>query len=68
MAGPIGCRLAGQFEIARVRAKIDITPRALADDEVAALVDFMGALTGASTSNPLFGVPNTVPSELPVDK
>ena len=57
-----------RFEIARVRAKIDIAPRALADDEVAALVDFMGALTGASTSNPLFGVPNTVPSGLPVDK
>ncbi|CAI8235036.1 MAG: Cytochrome c551 peroxidase [SAR116 cluster bacterium] len=57
-----------RFEIARVRAKIDITPRALADDEVAALVDFMGALTGASTSNPLFGVPDTVPSGLPVDK
>ena len=57
-----------RFEIARVRAKIDIAPRALADDEVAALVDFMGALTGASTSNPLFGVPDTVPSGLPVDK
>ena len=57
-----------RFEIARVRAKIDITPRARADDEVAALVDFMGALTGASASNPLFGVPDTVPSGLPVDK
>ena len=57
-----------RFEIARVRAKIDIAPRALADDEVAALVDFMGALTGASASNPLFGVPDTVPSGLPVDK
>ena len=57
-----------RFEIARVRAKIDITPRALADDEVAALVDFMGALTGAMTSNPLFGVPDNVPSGLPVDK
>ena len=57
-----------RFEIARVRAKIDIAPRALADDEVAALVDFMGSLTGASVSNPLFGVPDNVPSGLPVDK
>ncbi|MBU74651.1 MAG: methylamine utilization protein MauG [Rhodospirillaceae bacterium] len=57
-----------RFEIARVRAKIDITPRALADDEVAALVAFMGALTGARTINPLFGVPDDVPSGLPVDK
>ena len=57
-----------RFEIARVRAKIDIKPRLLADDEVAALVDFMGSLTGASASNPLFGVPDNVPSGLPVDK
>ena len=57
-----------RFEIARVRAKIDIAPRLLADDEVAALVDFMGSLTGASVSNPLFGVPDNVPSGLPVDK
>ena len=57
-----------RFEIARVRAKIDITPRALADDEVAALVDFMDALTGAGTTRPLFGVPDSVPSGLPVDK
>ena len=57
-----------RFEIARVRAKIDIKPRLLADDEVAALVDFMGSLTGASVSNPLFGVPDNVPSGLPVDK
>ena len=56
-----------RFEIARVR-KIDIKPRLLADDEVAALVDFMGSLTGASVSNPLFGVPDNVPSGLPVDK
>ena len=57
-----------RFEIARVRAKIDIKPRLLADDEVAALVDFMGSLTGASVSNPLFGVPDNVPSGLPDDK
>ena len=55
-------------QIGRVRAKIDITPRALADDEVAALVDFMDALTGAGTTRPLFGVPDSVPSGLPVDK
>jgi len=28
----------------------------------------MGSLTGASASNPLFGVPDNVPSGLPVDK
>ena len=41
---------------------------AVADDEVAALVDFMDALTGAGTTRPLFGVPDSVPSGLPVDK
>jgi cytochrome c peroxidase len=57
-----------RFEIARVRAKIDIKPRQLAEDEIGALIDFMSALTGASTANPPFGVPERVPSGLPVDR
>ena len=57
-----------RLEMARFRTRVDIAPGKLDDDEVAALVAFMGALTGAGAQTPRFGVPQTVPSGLPVDR
>ena len=54
--------------MARYRAKSDIKPRELADDDIAALVAFLQSLTGKTASNLPFGIPATVPSGLPVDK
>ncbi len=57
-----------RLEMARYRAKSDIKPRELADDDIAALVAFLHSLTGKTASNPPFGIPATVPSGSPVDK
>lgn len=57
-----------RLEMDRLRHRVDITPQHLNDDEVAALVSFMEALTGASAVNPPLGIPDRVPSGLPVDK
>ena len=57
-----------RLEMARYRAKSDIKPRELADDDIAALVAFLHSLTGKTSSNTPFGIPATVPSGLPVDK
>ena len=54
-------------EMARQRAAVGITPVQLSDDEVAALVQFLHALTGKSAHTGLFGIPDTVPSGLAVD-
>lgn len=47
-----------RIEMARQRAKLDITPVSLTDAEVADLVAFMHALTGTSVNDPIFGVPD----------
>ena len=57
-----------RLEMNRLRRRIDIAPRQLSDDEVAALVDFMDALTGRSARSLPLGVPEHVPSGLPVDR
>ena len=57
-----------RFEMERLRRRVDIQPRKLDDGEVAALVDFMHALTGHSAWDLPLGIPDTVPSGLPVDK
>ena len=44
-------------EMARQQAKLDITPIALTDAQIADLVAFMHALTGTSVDDPIFGVP-----------
>ena len=54
-------------EMARQRAAVGITPVRLSDDEVDAIVQFLHALTGKSAHTGLFGIPETVPSGLPVD-
>jgi len=57
-----------RLEMARFTAKLDIEVKDLDDGEVSALVAFMHALTGESTATPRFGIPQTVPSGLPVDR
>ncbi|SMX23850.1 Cytochrome c551 peroxidase precursor [Boseongicola aestuarii] len=54
-------------EIARQRAKIDITPRDLSDNDIADLVAFLESLTGKTARNLPLGRPETVPSGLTVD-
>ncbi|MEM9013181.1 MAG: cytochrome c peroxidase [Pseudomonadota bacterium] len=54
-------------ERARLRAAVDIAPVALTDGEVADLVAFLNALTGAESVKGRLGRPETVPSGLPVD-
>ncbi len=54
-------------EAARHRARLDIAPVTLSDGEVADIVAFLHALTGATASTRPFGRPDTVPSGLPVD-
>lgn len=56
-------------ELERVRAKIDIQPVTLSDDEIADLIAFLKSLTGTkSITQPQFGVPERVPSGLEVIK
>ena len=57
-----------RLEMERFRRRVDITPRKLTDDEVAALVDFMDALSGRSAQSLPLGIPDRVPSGLPVDR
>ena len=57
-----------RFEMERFRNKIDIQPIALSDDEIADLVSFMHALTGQTAQKLRFGIPERVPSGLPIDK
>jgi cytochrome c peroxidase len=56
-------------EMARQARFRDIAPVALTDNDVADLVAFLKSLTGTtSVTTPPLGVPDTVPSGLPVDK
>ncbi|KIT16628.1 Cytochrome c551 peroxidase precursor [Jannaschia aquimarina] len=54
-------------EMARVAARVDITPVALSDADVADLVAFLNALTGGDSRDGRLGRPDAVPSGLPVD-
>ena len=60
--------LEDRMEMERYQSKIDISPATLKDDDVSDLVAFMHALTGDTAQNLRFGVPDTVPSGLTVDK
>ncbi|WP_170563755.1 cytochrome-c peroxidase [Ruegeria atlantica] len=46
-----------KFEMERQRAKIDIAPVELSDEEIHSLVAFLQSLTGTSVETPPFGVP-----------
>ncbi|MEM7632183.1 MAG: methylamine utilization protein MauG, partial [Pseudomonadota bacterium] len=54
-------------EMARQRAAVGLEPTALDDAEVDAIVQFLQSLTGRSAQAGLFGIPQEVPSGLPVD-
>ncbi|MSU90577.1 methylamine utilization protein MauG [Rhodobacteraceae bacterium 2CG4] len=54
-------------EAARLRARLDITPRTLADAQVADIVAFLHALTGGDSVKGRLGRPESVPSGLKVD-
>ncbi|MGI9355860.1 MAG: cytochrome-c peroxidase [Rhizobiaceae bacterium] len=51
----------------RLRAKVDIEPVDLDDEEVAALVAFLKSLTGTQSKRGRLGKPDSVPSGLPLD-
>ena len=53
-------------EMARLRRRVDIEPVALTDDEVDALLAFLGALTDPGSIGGASGAPDAVPSGLPV--
>ena len=59
-----------RLETARHAAVVDITPVDLSDMEVSDLVAFLHSLTGDAAAQGTFefGVPETVPSGLPVDR
>ena len=59
---------ADRLEMARQAAAIDIAPVSLTDAEVAQVVAFLHALTGESALDRPLGVPERVPSGLPVDQ
>jgi len=55
-------------EIARQRAAIKLDPVILTNTDVNALVAFLRALTGRASTKGILGIPEKVPSGLPVDK
>lgn len=55
-------------EIARQAHYRDIEPISLNEDEINDIIAFLGSLTGTGVQNPRFGIPDAVPSGLPVDK
>jgi cytochrome c peroxidase len=54
-------------EIARQRAAITLKPRAMAEEDQAAVLAFLNALTGQASVIGRLGIPMQVPSGLPVD-
>ena len=54
-------------EIARQRAAITLKPRAMAEEDQAAVIAFLNALTGRESVIGRLGIPMQVPSGLPVD-
>ena len=54
-------------EMERQRTTRDIQPIDLQDTEVTDLIAFLNALTGTTLENPPFGIPDAVPSGLPID-
>ncbi|WP_299963058.1 cytochrome c peroxidase [uncultured Roseobacter sp.] len=69
MAGLDDWRYIGDpAEQARLRAAVSVQPRELAEDDVAALVAFLGSLSDPEALGDRLGVPDAVPSGLPVDR
>jgi len=57
-----------RLEMERQKRILDIDPVALSDPEIADLIAFLNALTGSTVDTPTFGVPDRVPSGLPIDQ
>ena len=55
------------FEMARVKNKIDIAPVELKEIEISELIAFLKSLEGVTSNNFVFGIPEKVPSGLPID-
>jgi cytochrome c peroxidase len=55
-------------EVAAIRAAVTLEPKALGEDEIGALIAFLGALTDETALKGRLGIPETVPSGLPVDR
>lgn len=52
----------------RLLSRLDIQPLALSEQEIINIVSFLHSLTGTRSVNGKFGIPETVPSGLMVDK
>ena len=55
-------------EMARQNAKLDIKPIVLSRSEISDLIAFLNALTGKTATKVRLGVPERVPSGLPIDR
>jgi cytochrome c peroxidase len=55
-------------EMARQRSHLDIKPIDLNDREIDDLVAFLHSLTGANALKLPLGIPDSVPSGLPIDR
>lgn len=55
-------------EMARYEKRLDVEPNVMGETQLLELVEFMGALTGASARDGKLGVPDEVPSGLSVDE
>lgn len=56
-----------KFEMRRYNAKLDIEPVQLSEEDVNNLLAFLRSLTGSSVNSPHLGIPEKVPSGIPVD-
>ncbi len=54
-------------EVARIRSRVDIAPVDLSEEEIAALVGFLHALTDRDALLGRLGKPDRVPSNLEID-
>ncbi|MFV0360459.1 cytochrome-c peroxidase [Tropicimonas sp.] len=55
-------------ETGRIRAAVEVAPQQRAPDEIAALVAFLNSLTDPAGARGRLGIPDSVPSGLPVDR
>ena len=55
-------------EMARFERAMDLSPQDLSDNEVNDIIAFLNSLTGKSAKTGILGIPDTVPSGLPIDR
>jgi len=59
--------LSNEDELKAIAAANELAPVSLTEDEIAALVEFLRCLTDPQSEQGRLGVPNSVPSNLPLD-